>query len=69
MKYLIPGLTGLFLLSNILLADAQSAGKGGVRPPVHKKPVPAVAPAPAPAGLTVPSWLPADAPLRPAATM
>ena len=69
MKYLIPGLTGLFLLSNILLADAQSAGKGAVRPPIHKKPVPAVAPTPAPAGLTVPSWLPADAPLRPAATI
>ncbi|MCI1188787.1 M1 family metallopeptidase [Hymenobacter sp. DH14] len=69
MKYLIPGLTGLFLFCNTWLADAQSNGKGAVRPPVHKKPAPVAAPAPAAAGLTVPSWLPADAPLHPAATI
>ncbi|MDQ2794235.1 MAG: M1 family metallopeptidase [Bacteroidota bacterium] len=33
---------------------------------MHKKPIPA--PAPVAAGLTVPSWLPADAPLNPTAT-
>ncbi len=69
MKYLIPGLTSLFLLCNTPVADAQSAGKAIVRPPVHKKPTPAVALAPVPSGLTVPSWLPADAPLHPAATV
>ena len=68
MKYLIPGLTGLFLLCSTLLADAQSAGKGPDRPPIQKKPVPAAAEVPVAAGLTVPSWLPADAPLRPTAT-
>ena len=69
MKYLIPGLTGLFLLCGTLLAEGQSTGKGAVRPPVHKKPAPAAAPAPAAVGLTVPSWLPADAPLHPTATI
>ena len=69
MKYLIPGLTGLFLLCSTLVADAQSLGKGAVRPAVHKKPTPTAALAPASTGLTVPSWLPDDAPLHPAATI
>ena len=69
MKYLIPGLTGLFLLCSTLVADAQSPGKGAVRPAVHKKPTPTAALAPASTGLTVPSWLPDDAPLHPAATI
>ena len=71
MKYLIPGLAGLFLWGCTLLADAQSPGKGVAHPPAHKKPTPAAAAAPVPAaaGLTVPSWLPADAPLHPAATV
>ena len=69
MKYLIPGLTGLFVLCSTLVADAQSLGKGAVRPAVHKKPTPTAALAPASTGLTVPSWLPDDAPLHPAATI
>ena len=68
MKYLIPGLAGLFFIGSTLLAPAQS-NRGGARAPVHKKPAAATAPAPAPAGLTVPSWLPADAPLQPAVTV
>lgn len=69
MKYLIPGLAGLFLLCSTLLVDAQLPSKGLAQPPVHKKPIPVAAASPAAAGLTVPSWLPADAPLQPAATI
>jgi len=57
-----------------LLASAQPAGSGPAKAaakasahPVHKKAVPVAAPPPAPAGLVVPSWLPADAPLQPSA--
>ncbi len=72
MKYLVSGLTSLLLLAH-LLAAAQSPGRGLSKPApktaVHKKMAPPAAPAPAPAGIVVPSWLPADAPLQPAATI
>jgi len=72
MKYLVSGLTGLLLCAH-LLAPAQPAGpvRGGAvgKAPVRKKVPPAAAPPPAPAGLVVPSWLPADAPLQPTATV
>lgn len=54
-----------------LLAVAQSRGPASGKPTgkasVHKKTVPLAAPAPA--GLVVPSWLPSEAPWRPAATI
>jgi aminopeptidase N len=72
MRYLVPGFTGLLLFIH-LLAAAQSSGQGARKPatkaPVHKKTDSPAAPAPAPAGLVVPSWLPAEAPLQPAATI
>ena len=68
MKYLVPGLTSLLLVMH-LLAVAQVPGKAPARLPVHKKVAPVTPPAPAPAGLVVPSWLPPDAPLQPAATI
>jgi aminopeptidase N len=72
MKYLVPGLTSLLLFVH-LLAAAQPTKPRGAKPapkaPVHKKAIPAATPAPAPAGLVVPSWLPAEAPLQPAATI
>ena len=72
MKYLVPGFTGLLLFVH-LLAAAQSSGAGSRKPAtkasVNKKAVPATVPASAPAGLVVPSWLPAEAPLQPAATI
>ena len=71
MKYLFPGLTALLLFGQ-LLAAAQAgktgAGKAPSKAPVHKKAAPTTPP-PAPAGLTVPSWLPGDAPEQPAATI
>ncbi len=72
MKYLVSGFTSLLLLVH-LLAAGQSGPPAPRKPagkaPVHKKAVPATAAPPAPAGLVVPSWLPADAPVRPAATI
>ena len=72
MKYLIPGFTSLLLFVH-LLAAAQSSGSGSRKPATmsatNKKLSPAAVPAPAPAGLVVPSWLPAEAPLQPAATL
>ncbi|MBD2767218.1 M1 family metallopeptidase [Hymenobacter sp. BT664] len=72
MKYLVSGLTSLLLFVH-LLATAQSpsstTGKPTPKAPARKKAVPAAAPAPASAGLVVPSWLPADAPYQPAATI
>ncbi|MBF9141649.1 M1 family metallopeptidase [Hymenobacter properus] len=72
MKYLVPGLTSLLLLVQ-LAAAAQATKPRSSKPvpkaPVHKKAAPAATPAPAPAGLVVPSWLPAEAPLQPAATI
>ncbi|MDO7850470.1 M1 family metallopeptidase [Hymenobacter convexus] len=72
MKYLVPGLTSLLLFVH-LLAAAQVTKPRGTKPApkalVHKKAAPAANPAPAPAGLVVPSWLPAEAPLQPAATI
>ena len=72
MKYLIPGLTTLLLFVH-LLAVAQVPGRGTSRPTpkssIHKKVVSTVAPALVPAGIVVPSWLPAEAPLQPAATI
>ena len=72
MKYRIPGLTGLLLITH-LLAVAQSSssvsGKAAPKATLHKKATLPPAPAPAPAGIVVPSWLPSDAPLQPAATI
>ncbi|MFD2721117.1 M1 family aminopeptidase [Hymenobacter monticola] len=72
MKYLVPGLTSLLLLVQ-LVAAAQVTKPRSSKPlpkaPVHKKAAPTATPAPAPAGLVVPSWLPAEAPLQPAATI
>ncbi|WP_035567378.1 M1 family aminopeptidase [Hymenobacter sp. IS2118] len=72
MRYLVSGFTGLLLFIH-LLAAAQSSGPGarkpGTKAPVNKKAVPAAAPASASAGLVVPSWLPAEAPLQPSATI
>ena len=72
MKYLVPGLTSLLLFVQ-LLAVAQvpraTLGKPVSKPPAHKRAAPAAAPVLAPAGIVVPSWLPAEAPLQPAATM
>ncbi|WP_210521233.1 M1 family metallopeptidase [Hymenobacter terricola] len=72
MKYLVPGLTTLMLFVH-LLAVAQSGtpapGKGPSKAPVHKKAAPAVPAAPSSAGIVVPSWLPAEAPLQPAVTI
>ncbi|WP_046245269.1 M1 family metallopeptidase [Hymenobacter terrenus] len=72
MKYLVPGFTSLLLFVH-LLAAAQSqprgAGKPASKPPVNKKAAPAAAAAPASTGLVVPSWLPAEAPMQPAATI
>jgi aminopeptidase N len=56
-----------------LLAVGQKSpsgsGKAPSKAPVHKKTATAPPPALAPAGLVVPSWLPAEAPLQPAATV
>ena len=72
MKYLIPGLTTLLLFVH-LLAVAQVPGRATSRPTpkssIHKKVVSTVALALVPAGIVVPSWLPAEAPLQPAATI
>ncbi|WP_230687375.1 M1 family aminopeptidase [Hymenobacter ruricola] len=72
MKYLVPGLSSLMLFVQFL-AVAQVAKPGTKKPatkaPVHKKVAPAATSAPASAGLVVPSWLPAEAPLQPAATI
>ena len=72
MKYLVPGLTSLLLFVHLLAAAQATKPRGGKpapKPPVHKKALPTATPAPAPAGLVVPSWLPAEAPLQPAATI
>jgi aminopeptidase N len=74
MKYLVSGLTSLLLFVHVLAAaqaPPSPASKPATKAPVRKKVVPAPAPAPppAPAGLVVPSWLPSDAPLQPAATI
>ncbi|MFC7667388.1 hypothetical protein ACFQT0_08175 [Hymenobacter humi] len=66
MRYLVPGFTSLLLLIH-LLAVAQ-VPRSGVRKPATKGAVDKkVAPpaATAPAGLVVPSWLPAEAPCSP----
>jgi len=72
MKYLVSGFTSLLLFIH-LLAVAQAPARGSSKPApkgaVHKKVAPAAAPAPVPAGLVVPSWLSAEAPLQPAATI
>ena len=72
MKYLVPGLTSLLLCVHLLgaaQAPGRGAGKPAPKPSVHKKAVPPARPVPAPAGIVVPSWLPADAPIQPAATI
>ncbi|HEX8349255.1 MAG TPA: M1 family metallopeptidase [Hymenobacter sp.] len=72
MKYLVPGLTSLLLFLHLLaVAQVPTRGSGKVAPKnsVHKKAAPAPAPAPTSAGLVVPSWLPADAPVQPTATI
>ena len=72
MKYLVPGLTTLLLFVH-LLALAQSgapvAGKGPSKLLIPKKIASVASEAPSPAGIVVPSWLPAEAPLQPAATI
>ena len=72
MKYSVPGLTSLLLLISLLAAaqvPGRSSGKPVPKPPVHKRAVLPLAPAPEPAGIVVPSWLPAEAPVQPAATV
>ena len=72
MKYLVPGFTGLLLALNLLVAAQSSAptlGKPTPKSALHKKTPPAAAPAHAAAGIVVPSWLPSDAPIQPAATI
>ena len=72
MKYRIPGLTGLLVITH-LLAVAQSpssvSDKLAPKTALHKKIAPPPTPALASAGIVVPSWLPSDAPLQPAATI
>ena len=72
MKYLVPGLTSLLLCVQ-LLAAAQAPGSGQRKPatkgPANKKTASASAAPPAPAGLVVPSWLPAESAVQPAATI
>jgi len=71
MKYLVSGILSLLLCIH-LRAGAQPtapAKKPAGKSAVHKKAAPAAAPVAAPAGLVVPSWLPPDAPLQPAATI
>ena len=72
MKYLFPGLTTLMLCAHLLAVGQKSPsalGKASSKAPVHKKATPVPPPAPASAGLVVPSWLPAEAPIQPAATI
>jgi aminopeptidase N len=66
MKYLVPGLTSLFLMSHLLAAGqglSPAAGKASTPSVTSNK----VLAAPVSTGLVVPSWLPPDAPLQPAA--
>ena len=71
MKYLVSGLTGLLLLVHLLAAAQPTPGarKPVPRASAPKKASPVTAPKPVSAGLVVPSWLPAEAPLQPAATV
>ncbi|MBO2012351.1 M1 family metallopeptidase [Hymenobacter negativus] len=72
MKYLFPGLTTLMLCAHLLAIGQKSSSTSGKAPskaPVHKKTPSTPPPAPASAGLVVPSWLPAEAPIQPAATI
>ena len=72
MKYRIPGLTSLLLIVHLLVAaqsSVPSLGKPAPKAAVHKKVALPAVPAPAPAGIVVPSWLSSDAPLQPAATI
>jgi aminopeptidase N len=72
MKYLFPGLTTLMLCAQLLAVGQKSpsaSGKAPSKAPIHKKAPPDPVPAPASAGLVVPSWLPSEAPLQPAATI
>jgi len=72
MKYLVPGLTTLMLCVQLLAVGQKSPSVSGKTPskaPVHKKASPVPQPAPASATPVVPSWLPAEAPLQPAATI
>ena len=72
MKYLVPGLTSLLLFVQFLaVAQRGTSGLGKLpsKAPIHKKVAPAPAATPAPAGLVVPSWLPSEAPIQPAATI
>ena len=72
MKHSVWGLVFILLmqqLSAIGQAGGTRSGKPASRAGSHRKaPAPAV-PAPATMGLVVPSWLPADAPAQPAATL
>ena len=71
MKYLVPGLTTLMLCAQLSAVAQKSplvSGKAPSKAPIHKKTPPAPPSAPA-ADLVVPSWLPAEAPLQPAATI
>ncbi|WP_201985346.1 M1 family metallopeptidase [Hymenobacter rubidus] len=72
MKYLIPGLTTLLLFVHLLGAaqpGKPGSGKAPSKAPVHKKVAPATVPTPSSAGIVVPSWLPAEAPVHPATTI
>jgi aminopeptidase N len=72
MKYLVPGLTTLMLCAQLLAVGQKSPSSSGKVPnkaPIHKKTTPAPPSAPVSEGLVVPSWLPAEAPLQPAATI
>ena len=65
MNYLVAGLIGL-ILTVPGSVTAQPAGRAATKAAAARKPAPP-APAPEPASLVVPSWLPPAAPLQPAA--
>ena len=72
MKYMVSGLISLLLFAHLLAVAQVSAPAGNKlagKSSAHKKAAQAAPPMPAPAGLVVPSWLPPEAPLQPAATI
>ena len=72
MKYLVPGLTSLLLFIHLVVVAQvrpSAAGKYPAKAPAHKKAAAPAIPVPASAGIVVPSWLPSDAPVQPAATI
>ena len=72
MKYMVSGLIGLLLFVHFSLVAQVSAPAGNKpagKPSTHKKAAQAAPPMLVPTGLVVPSWLPPEAPLQPAATI